>query len=226
MNKKTYIIIGAIVILLLAIIFWPKKDKPDPYNLPKEGGGGGGGNASGGGSPNNGGGGGNPAPVRSDFPLKKGSKGEKVKQVQQALNYHISYYKRGRPLLKEDGVWGAATDAEVKRSFPDGLITEARYNKMVNDYAQGVPFTRFNATSLPVYIGATGDLVKRLNAALGLFTAFDTSVQASEYGASTEAAVKARFGKYSADVDVFSNLGLSISPPKPGVPNWGYGSGF
>lgn len=66
----------------------------------------------------------------SDFPLKKGSRGEKVKFIQKYINKLA-----GIDLLTVDGIWGNATEAfarqELTRAYADRQITQNEYNRLV-----------------------------------------------------------------------------------------------
>lgn len=66
----------------------------------------------------------------SDFPLKKGSRGEKVKFIQKYINKLA-----GIDLLTVDGIWGNATEAfarqELTRAYADRQITLNEYNRLV-----------------------------------------------------------------------------------------------
>lgn len=62
-------------------------------------------------TPSNGGGSNTPAPAANDdFPLKKGSRGERVKKLQEFLN------KTNNETLVVDGIFGSKTEAAVKRN--------------------------------------------------------------------------------------------------------------
>ena len=62
-------------------------------------------------TPSNGGGSNTPAPAANDdFPLKKGSKGERVKKLQEFLN------NNNNESLVVDGIFGSKTEAAVKRN--------------------------------------------------------------------------------------------------------------
>lgn len=61
----------------------------------------------------------------SMFPLRKGSRGEKVKRLQHFYNYSF----RGE--LVEDGIWGSKTDAAVKSKISTGgSITQAQWQQL------------------------------------------------------------------------------------------------
>lgn len=66
----------------------------------------------------------------SDFPLKKGSRGEKVKFIQKYINKLA-----GIDLLTVDGIWGNATEAfarqQLTRAYADRQITQNEYNRLV-----------------------------------------------------------------------------------------------
>lgn len=73
-----------------------------------------------------------PAP-KSDFPLKKGSKGDKVRQLQQAL---ISKYgKQIMPRFGADGDFGGETVAALKKLNLPVTITQSLFNVLVQNTA-------------------------------------------------------------------------------------------
>lgn len=62
-------------------------------------------------TPSNGGGSNTPEPAANDdFPLKKGSRGERVKKLQEFLN------NMNNESLVVDGIFGSKTEAAVKRN--------------------------------------------------------------------------------------------------------------
>lgn len=58
------------------------------------------------------------------FPLKQGSRGEEVKNVQAWLNDHVIV---PYALLTVDGIWGDKTNAAVQRTLNTTQVTEAWY---------------------------------------------------------------------------------------------------
>ena len=64
----------------------------------------------------------------SDFPLKYGSTGNKVKDIQKFLNYALS--QKGKPTLLIDGVWGSATDKAFKDLKKKNEVKESEYKVM------------------------------------------------------------------------------------------------
>lgn len=58
------------------------------------------------------------------FPLKYGSRGEEVKNLQRWLNDHVII---PYALLTIDGIWGNNTDAAVRRTLNVTEVTEAWY---------------------------------------------------------------------------------------------------
>lgn len=67
-----------------------------------------------------------PAADSSDFPLKKGSKGEKVRQLQEALI--AKYGKAILPKYGADGGFGSETVAALKKAGLPPSITESMFN--------------------------------------------------------------------------------------------------
>lgn len=69
-----------------------------------------------------------PAVKKTTFPLKKGSKGELVIQLQQVLN------SKGAN-LKTDGDWGPLTDAAMKQYLGISQVNDqVQYDQIVNSY--------------------------------------------------------------------------------------------
>ncbi len=92
-------------------------------------------------------------PVRNDdFPLKKGSKGAKVKQVQQVLIAKLGTGSLGRS--GADGDFGSKTEAAlVKAGFPTS-IDESTFNVMVQGDASTASFDA-DATATELYNAAS-----------------------------------------------------------------------
>lgn len=61
------------------------------------------------------------------FPLKKGSKGEAVRELQRILNYKGAN-------LQVDGDWGPKTDAAVQQFLGTTTVTEQQFNQLSADY--------------------------------------------------------------------------------------------
>ena len=65
------------------------------------------------------------APVVSKFPLKFGSRNDEVKKVQ------IWLLKNEGAQIKVDGIWGKETDAAVKKFLKKDSIEEGQYKSMI-----------------------------------------------------------------------------------------------
>lgn len=70
------------------------------------------------------------------FPLKKGSRGKEVEEVQKYLNVAFSskIYKAksgNHELLDEDGIWGTKTEAAVNEFMGTSAIEESLYSSMM-----------------------------------------------------------------------------------------------
>lgn len=69
----------------------------------------------------------------SVFPLKKGSKGEEVKNLQRKINEYLTYYwfmlqvKPTYQTLSVDGIWGTKTESNVQYVFKKNQISEQEY---------------------------------------------------------------------------------------------------
>lgn len=100
-------------------------------------------------------------PEKSEFPLKQGSKGQKVRDIQNYINY-----KFGAGSIKVDGDWGPATQkALIKFGLPT-VIDESTYNVFAK---AGAPSTYsvgtvlFSAVNLKDYSKAIAELKKLRN---------------------------------------------------------------
>jgi len=70
-----------------------------------------------------------PESQKAEFPLKYGSKGEKVKDVQRFINYYLQ--NNGKPVIKVDGDWGNNTNAGWKATGKDvDEISETVYKSI------------------------------------------------------------------------------------------------
>lgn len=92
--------------------------------------------------------------ANDDFPLKLGSKGKKVSQMQAALN---SRYKLNPPLETKTGIWGQNTEAALRKLYKKNsavLISESAWYDIV--YQTGVKNTTkpTTTTGLGTYVGA------------------------------------------------------------------------
>lgn len=198
MNKKNILIIAVfIVVVILAVVLWPGKDK-NPYNLPttpsadvQPDAGGGGGGAAGASASN----------TPNVFPLKKGDKNDKVKDVQKAINYSWAYFKQGKKIA-EDGAFGSKTVAGLADHFSNPeIITEGRYNWIMQRYNSGVPLGRnYKANnSWPIMLGdydvANESRIKKVNIALGLYAYNTNDPNAHEFNRSTTNALYLKLKK-------------------------------
>lgn len=99
-----------------------------------------------------------------NFPLTKGSRGEKVKFIQKYINKLA-----GIDLLTVDGIWGNATEKmakrELTRAYADGQITLAEWNRLVRIWNfcanNGLSLSQFEQQY--VYNDATGTIEKKNN---------------------------------------------------------------
>ena len=67
--------------------------------------------------------------TRNDnFPLAKGSRGELVKQLQNAL---MVLYPNSLPKFGADGIWGAETEAALKNNNQPTVINKADFDRIV-----------------------------------------------------------------------------------------------
>lgn len=133
MTKQNKILITVLVVVIItAFLLWPKKSKAQKVKeqLSNENG-----NAT---STNNTRGAaasitpsvipGVPVDVKDAFPLKMGSRGDRVRRLQQILNLTNKHHKTGVPFLVEDGIFGAKTDKAVRMWFSNGQISQSTYD--------------------------------------------------------------------------------------------------
>jgi hypothetical protein len=71
------------------------------------------------------------------FPLRYGSRGEEVKNVQRAVNALYAQNPAAYDFepLAVDGIWGDLTDYALKRTFlimQESLITQEKYNNIMD----------------------------------------------------------------------------------------------
>ena len=126
--------------------------------------------------------------------LRKGSTGDDVKYLQDTLNYIYG------PDLKVDGVFGAKTEAAIKKFqgesglVADGIVGEKTWTRLVE--VRTTPVT----PSLPVLRkGSTGEDVKYLQ---DLLNHFGSQLTVDRFfGVKTEAAVKTFQGDYGLVAD-------------------------
>jgi hypothetical protein len=127
MNKKylPYILFGIpIVIALILIKKATAQPKIDVTPTPDSG-------SDGGGSSGDT----KPPTKKDDFPLKKGKRGSKVKELQRAI---LSYDKNLLPLYKDDGDFGSETEVALKSLIGKTTVDSqedinAIINKRAND---------------------------------------------------------------------------------------------
>jgi peptidoglycan hydrolase-like protein with peptidoglycan-binding domain len=150
-KKTTWLIVIVVVLLLVAFILWPKKPQlgaaKDPLADGTIGTGGSTGNSNAGSTT---GGTSTPTPVSSIFPLKMGSRGEEVRNIQRAFNFNNRYWKNNYPVLAEDGIYGKNTDAMVGRIFTadKGFVSKGRYDWIMKKFLNKEPLQ--SATNKPV----------------------------------------------------------------------------
>lgn len=117
-SKRTWMIVAFFVVLVVVIVFYYTQYGGTVEPLKEKLG-------LGGGKKNTNGSGNTTAEKTlpdASFPLKQGSYGQQVKDIQHYLNY---YYKAG---LTEDGDFGPKTKTAVKKYLGKEQITEAEYN--------------------------------------------------------------------------------------------------
>lgn len=74
-----------------------------------------------------------PATMGDSFPLKLGSKGERVKQIQAMLNLINKYTGKGNPSvfpLQVDGIFGVNTEKGLASITGKSKVTESEYTRI------------------------------------------------------------------------------------------------
>lgn len=131
----------------------------------------------------------------SGFPLQMGSRGPQVKSLQKVL------LKKGGAIAEAitstggaDGVWGKGTEKAVKAAGYPSVITEAKWQKIINDT---VTAKTSSSPAFPLQKGSRGEEVKALQKALlkkgGAIAAYITTTGGADgiWGSGTDKAVKA-----------------------------------
>lgn len=119
---------------------------------------------------------GNTSPSTSAFPLKKGSKGEKVKQLQEAL---IDKYGRSiLPKYGADGDFGTETVNALKKAGLPATVNESTFNVLV----QGTSAQPTDATALGKELFAATK-AKDFNKAIAVLKKMDST---DDYAAANE----------------------------------------
>jgi hypothetical protein len=101
-KTKKYLIWSAIALIVFIAIYFLflKKDKEETIDLGEA--------------------------VIDPFPLKKGSRGKEVEQLQM---YLLKEYGASFPMFGVDGIWGDETDANVKKFLNRDNISKEVYQK-------------------------------------------------------------------------------------------------
>lgn len=155
--KALLIILALAVVALVAFLIYRKRHKQDDdgdSTTPSNGGSGASSNSNWG-----------TATSTWDFPLKKGSRGEKVKFVQKYINW-----VNAKTALTIDGIWGANTELWARKTFlidkNDNRSLEidlADYNAMIKiwNFSQKNNLTYAQFSANYIYNYKTGSVVKR-----------------------------------------------------------------
>jgi hypothetical protein len=207
-KRKKILFIVLLVVASIAIVFWPKPLPAMPVNLDM-----------GEGGDNTGTGSGNladngtridlqlpnlpPAPV---FPLKRGSKGNQVINLQEIINFNDSAYNlTGGKYLTKDGVFGPATEARVLKLFGNKSVTEKQYLDALGKYRASIPYQALSHDNFPLMITSYGNRVAELNFALGVYTD-KRHPYSKNFTAKTAAALKAKTGFVSTNAALYTQL--------------------
>lgn len=153
------------------------------------------------------------------YPLQNGSSGNYVTVLQVMLNRISQNYPAIPRIYPVDGVFGAQTEAAVKRFqsifnlTPDGIVGQATWYKLVFLYvgvtnlselvSEGQPFTQVQGPAAGVTLreGSTGIAVSALQYFISIIAQFSSTISPLQidgiFGPKTRAAVQAaqtRFG--------------------------------
>lgn len=200
-EKQTRILLGVLAAVAVAAwILWPKKD-PAAAADPAAGGSG----AAAGGS-----GAAVPAAAASGtaaglFPLKRGSRGQEVINLQLALNADTNYYRKAHPLLTADGIFGENTESRVMKWLGRPVVTEAEYMTVLRWMQSGKPLSQ-RPESFPLFMGAKGPKVRDLNLALGIYSRGSTDPKADEYTSLTSAKVLQEYRVNTVSQTLFGQI--------------------
>lgn len=84
--------------------------------------------------------------VSSKFPLKKGSRGAQVLELQKIINYYFSLYPLSKKVLattkgiylplKEDGIYGVQTALSTKTFFKRDSISKEAFSNLKRNYVK------------------------------------------------------------------------------------------
>ena len=156
------------------------------------------------------------AAVRNDeFPLRKGSKGERVKQLQAALIN--SYGKSILPKFGADGDFGTETEAALSKISKPTVVNEEEFNKIVkpateSPYSIGLKIFKA-AVSIDKDIKLTTNLLKQLSSTSD-YSEASTAFKKEEINGQTQTLVSGLFDVFRAEADrqqlrvEFSRMGL------------------
>lgn len=208
--QNKILIIITVVVIIAAIIFWPKKKVKDIGVYGEQG------------SPVK-----TPvtpvkplkpkyaAPVKSPvltstqgvgFPIKKGSRGNKVKALQTALNAARTKFNMGNK-IKVDGVYGAKTIAALKPLWVGAdLLTESGYNsvmQVLNDFKP----TPHREIKWPLKLGdadwGDDDRIRRIKIKSGLLKKDESPNILQTFSPDLEDSISFKFLRKTVDEDTF-----------------------
>lgn len=107
-----FVVVGLVVLAILLVVFRDRIFSKAKTAEPEEG---------------------EPAadPVVSEFPLKRGSRGEKVELLQKYLNNVLQLAPMANLPLVVDGIFGDKTALACSVAFGEPVCSEANYNAFV-----------------------------------------------------------------------------------------------
>jgi peptidoglycan hydrolase-like protein with peptidoglycan-binding domain len=200
-KKKKILVVVLVAVCIVAFIFWPKKMVINPDELPTDGGL----------DPNEDLGNNDTTvttnlPPPSSFPLKRGSQGNLIINLQQFINFNDSAYNNTNgQYLVQDGKFGPATEARVIKLFGSKTVTEKQYQDALAKYRLNIPLQSLRHDDFPLRLGSHGNRVVELNFSLGVYPNKAHSYS-KNFTAKTMAALKAKTGHVSSNAAMFTQL--------------------
>lgn len=142
---------------------------------------------------------------KSDFPLKQGSKGSLVKQIQEIINFNDSAFGLTNGVyLTTDGNFGPKTAERAIKVFGSPVVTEAMFKTAVQRRNSLIPYGSRMDDNFPLRLGSYGPKTEAINVALGTYKKGDP--YGKNFTAKTAAAIKAKTGYQSIDSTNYNNL--------------------
>ena len=145
--------------------------------------------------------------VQKEFPLQRGSKGAKVKELQEAL-------KLLDPSIVPDGDWGGLTDAAVRKHLGKGVVVgQEDINKLLTQSAT----IKKDAESLKIVSDVNSErkaLAEKLkkaydsNKKINLFAAYNTQVSSGNFEVGTGREINKNISVVKKDGKILGNVAI------------------